>query len=221
MVCELPWIKEMDINPLILDENGALAADARVIVGMRHSSSDRYSHMAIYPYPTHLVSAWQLADGTNLTLRPIRSEDADMLQAFVRAMSEQSRYLRFMDTLRELNPTMLSRFTQIDYDREMALVATVQEGDNEVQIGVARYIINPDGESCEFGMAVADVWQGRGIGHKLMHALIEVAREKDLKLIQGETLSRNSGMLDLAESLGFSVSTDPDDASLRRLEKKL
>lgn len=221
MVCELPCIKEMDINPLIVDENGALAADARVIVELCPLSSDRYSHMAIYPYPTHLVSSWQLTDGTDITLRPIRSEDADMLQDFVRGMSEESRYFRFMDTLRELNPTMLSRFTQIDYDREMALVATVDEGGCEIQIGVARYIINPDGESCEFGMAVADAWQGRGIGHKLMSELIEVAHDKGLERMEGEVLSKNIGMLDLAESLGFKISPVAGDDGIKAVKKKL
>jgi acetyltransferase len=221
MVCELPWIREMDINPLIVDESGALAADARVIVELHPASSDRYSHMAIYPYPTHLVSGWQLADGTDITLRPIRSEDADMLQAFVRAMSDESRYFRFMDTLRELNPTMLSRFTQIDYDREMALVATVDEAGSEIQLGVARYIINPDGESCEFGMAVADAWQGRGIGHRLMTALMDVARDKGLEWMEGEVLSSNSGMLDLAESLGFRISPVAGDDGIKAVKKKL
>jgi acetyltransferase len=221
MVCELPWIKEMDINPLIVDENGALAADARVIVELRPQSSDRYSHMAIYPYPTNLVSSWQLADGTDITLRPIRSEDADMLQAFVRAMSDESRYFRFMDTLRELNPTMLSRFTQIDYDREMALVATVEEDGSEIQIGVARYIINPDSVSCEFGMAVADAWQGRGIGHRLMTSLIEIAHDKGLEWMGGEVLASNRGMLDLAESLGFSISSVPGDDGIKAVKLKL
>ncbi len=86
MACELPLLKEMDINPLILDENGALAADARVVVEYRQPSADRYAHMAIYPYPAQLVSQWQLADGTDITIRPIRPEDAELVQAFVREL---------------------------------------------------------------------------------------------------------------------------------------
>lgn len=221
MVCELPWIREMDINPLIVDENGALAADARVIVGLCPASADRYAHMAIYPYPTHLVAQWQLADGTGITIRPIRSEDAEILQGFMRAMSDESRYFRFMDMVRELNPTMLSRFTQIDYDREMALIATTEEEGREIQIGVARYIINPDGESCEFATAVADAWQGRGIGQKLMRSLIEVARAKGLRVMESEVLSRNAGMLELAEALGFEISQLEGDDGVRRVRKRL
>jgi hypothetical protein len=87
------------------------------------ANGDRYAHMAIYPYPVHLIQEWQMNDGKIVTIRPIRPEDADLEQEFVKAMSDESRYYRFMDTLRELTQTMLVRFTQIDYDREMALVA--------------------------------------------------------------------------------------------------
>ena len=127
MVCELPLLKEMDINPLIVDEHGALAADARVVVEYRQPSADRYAHMAIYPYPTHLVSQWQLADGTDITIRPIRPEDAELEQEFVRDLSEESKYFRFMNSMQELTETMLVRFTQIDYSREMALIAVTDE----------------------------------------------------------------------------------------------
>jgi acetyltransferase len=221
MVCELPWIKEMDINPLIIDENGALAADARVIIGPVPASADRYAHMAICPYPAHLVSHWQLDDGYDVTLRPMRPEDAELVQTFVRAMSEQSRYFRFMDALRELSPTMLSYLTQIDYDREMALVATVEEGGKELQIGVARYAINPDGKSCEFALAVADDWQGRGVGHKLMNRLMEVAREHGLEVIEGDVLAKNGSMIALAKSMDFAIEPIEDDPALRKMSRRL
>src|SRR5690606_10392527 len=109
---------EMDINPLILDENGVLAADARVVVEFHQPSTDRYAHMAIYPYPAHLVSYWQMADGMDVIIRPIRPEDAKIEQEFVRNLSEESRYFRFMNSVQELSESMLVRFTQIDYSRE-------------------------------------------------------------------------------------------------------
>jgi len=222
MVCELPWIREMDINPLILDENGVMVADARIIVGPVPEGSDRYAHMAICPYPTTLESKWQLDDGTDIEIRPIRAEDADMLQHFVvSAMSEESRYYRFMDTMRELNPTMLSRFTQIDYDREMALVATTQQDGAETMLGVARYMINPDGASCEFATAVADAWHGHGIGHHLMEALMQVARDKGLRVMEGDVLAKNRGMIELAQGLGFEVVPNPEDPALKRMVKTL
>lgn len=222
MVCELPWIKEMDINPLIIDESGALAADARVIIGTGPVSADRYAHMAICPYPAHLVSHWQLDDGYDVTLRPMRPEDAELVQSFVRDMSEQSRYFRFMDAMRELSPAMLSNLTQFDYDREMALVATVVEGGREIQIGVARYAINPDGRSCEFAVAVADDWHSHGIGHKLMSRLMEVARsEHALEIIEGDVLAKNSRMIALAKSMGFAIEPVADDPGLRKMSRRL
>jgi GNAT superfamily N-acetyltransferase len=174
MVCELPWLQELDLNPLIVDENGAIAADARIVIDYAPTNGDRYSHMAIHPYPSQLAQDWEQPDGRVITIRPIRPEDAEMEQDFVKSLSEESKYYRFMDTLRELTPAMLVRFTQIDYDREMALIATLPgKGDKVEQIGVARYVTNPDGETVEFALAVADDWQMHGVGRKLMTSLIE------------------------------------------------
>lgn len=221
MACELPWIKELDINPLILDESGAMAVDARIVVDHHRPHAEPYSHMAIYPYPSHLVSRWQLPDGTNLTLRPIRPEDALIEQAFVRGLSARSKYFRFMQALDELTPAMLARFTQIDYDREMAFIAVVEQGAEEQEIGVGRYIINPDGESCEFAIVIADQWQHRGIAHRLMDELLATARARGLVRMEGEVLSDNLEMLALAKSLGFSVSVDAEDPALRHVALNL
>ena len=221
MVCELPLLKEMDINPLILDENGALAADARVVVEYRQPSADRYAHMAIYPYPTQLVSQWQLADGTDITIRPIRPEDAELVQAFVRGLSEESKYFRFMSSLQELTETMLVRFTQIDYSREMALIAVTLVQDKEIELGVARFAINPDGDSCEFALVVADSIQGKGLGQKLMVSLMEAARSKGLSVIEGEVLTNNHNMLKLMTRLGFTIKTSEEDQSIMEVSKEL
>ncbi|WP_298393252.1 bifunctional acetate--CoA ligase family protein/GNAT family N-acetyltransferase [uncultured Azonexus sp.] len=224
MVCELPWIIEMDLNPLIVDEHGAIAADARIVIDhAANSSGDRYAHMAIYPYPVHLIQDWTMNDGKVVTIRPIRPEDADMEQEFVKNMSDESRYYRFMDTLRELTQTMLVRFTQIDYDREMALVATLPNAETgkEHQIGVARYVLNPDGESVEFALAVGDDWQKCGVGRKLMTALIDCARSKGYRAVVGDVLSTNSKMFRLMTSLGFTIHPHPDDTAVKRVVKPL
>jgi acetyltransferase len=223
MVCELPWIIEVDLNPLIVDENGAIAADARIVIDhTSNASGDRYAHMAIYPYPVHLIQEWQMNDGKVVTIRPIRPEDAELEQEFVKNMSDESRYYRFMDTLRELTQTMLVRFTQIDYDREMALVAIMpQEDGKEMQIGVARYVGNPDGESVEFALAVGDDWQKCGVGRKLMTALIECARMKGYRAVVGDVLSTNSKMFRLMTSLGFTIHPHPDDTAVKRVVKPL
>jgi len=226
MVCELPMLREMDINPLIVDEHGALAADARLVVEFRPPSADRYAHMAIYPYPTHMVSKWQLADGTNIVIRPIRPEDAELVQAFVRDLSEESRYFRFMNSVQELSLAMLVRFTQIDYSREAALIAVSREDDEdleskETELGVARYATNPDGESCEFAVVIADSMKGKGLGSKLMTALMDVARERGLKVMQGEVLSNNTHMLNLMKHLDFSIEPSPEDDSIKNVRKIL
>jgi len=221
MACELPLLKEMDINPLILDENGALAADARVVLEYRQPSADRYAHMAIYPYPAQLVRQWQLADGTDITIRPIRPEDAELVQAFVRGLSEESKYFRFMNSMQELTETMLVRFTQIDYSTEMALIAVTVEHGKETEIGVARFAINPDGDSCEFALVVADNLQGKGLGQKLMVSLMEAAREKGLSSIEGEVLSNNHNMIKLMTRLGFATKTSEEDQSIIKVSKNL
>jgi acetyltransferase len=221
MVCELPALQELDINPLIVDENGAIAADARIVIDHVPPSSDRYSHMAIHPYPVHLVQDWQLADGTPVIIRPIRPEDAEMEKDFVRRMSEESKYFRFMDTLRELTPAMLMRFTQIDYDREMALIATIQKDGEELQIGVSRYVTNPDAETVEFALAVGDDWQKHGIGRKLMTALIECAQAKGYRAVVGDVLAANTKMFKLMTSLGFTIHPHPDDTAVKRVVKPL
>lgn len=215
MVCELSLLKEMDINPLILDEQGALAADARVIVEYRPPDIDRYAHMAICPYPAQLVRHWQLADGTDITIRPIRPEDAELDQRFVRELSEESKYFRFMNTMHELSESMLVSLTQIDYSREMALIAVIQEQDREIALGVARYAVNPDGASCKFALVVADNVTGKGLGQKLMISLMEAARERGLKTIEGEVLKNNHNMLKLMNRLGFSTESGEDQGIVK------
>jgi acetyltransferase len=214
MVCELPEIMSLDINPLIADEHGVVALDARIQVARQAPSLDRYDHMAIHPYPNHLVTRWQLADGINIKVRPIRPEDASIEQSFVRELSPQSKYFRFMQGLNELTQQMLVRFTQLDYNRELALIAVVEGPDGEKELGVARYVMKPDGESCEFALVVADNWQHRGIGSRLMSELIEAARQHGIKIMEGEILASNRNMLALASSLGFSLHVSDDDMAI-------
>jgi acetyltransferase len=126
-----------------------------------------------------------------------------------------------MNTMQELSQTMLARFTQIDYDREMALIAVTEERGKEVEIGVCRYAINPDGESCEFALVVSDQWQHKAIGHKLMGSLIEAARDKGLKTMEGEVLASNHNMLKLVTTLGFTVTTSKEDTAIKRVFRAL
>ncbi len=214
MVCELPWIRELDINPLIVDEHGAVAVDARISVDNIAPTADRYDHMAIHPYPSHLTTKISTPEG-EITIRPIKPEDAELEVEFVRKLSPETKYLRFMNTMRELPPAMVARLTQIDYDREMAFVATIEENDEEVEIGVCRYAVNPDGESCEFAIVVAEDWQHRGLARRLMGVLIETARNRGLHAMTGIFLSNNERMLKFVQSLGFVLSNDPEDNTVK------
>ncbi len=222
IACKLPEIQELDINPLLVDDGGAVAVDARITVASLSNTIGRYGHMAIHPYPTELVSIWQLPDGTDVAVRPIRPEDAGIEQSFVEQLSDESRYFRFMHRLEKLTPLMLARFTQIDYDREMALVAVINDGrDDAVMLGVARYVTNPDMQSCEFALTVSDRRQRQGIGQQLMRRLMSVARDRGIDIMEGEVLSSNRKMLGLTERLGFRVARDAEDMSVVHVRRHL
>jgi len=224
MVCELPQLREMDINPIIVDESGALAVDARIVVDNAAPSVRHYNHLAILPYPSQHEQLCPMAGGGEYIVRPVHPDDAVMLQAFVRGLSPESRYFRFVSSMQELPATMLSRFTLIDYDREMALVAlhTETSTDTEGQtheatriVGVSRYITNPDRSTCEFSLVVADDFKGRGLGSRLMLSIMDFAREKGLTEIEGLVLANNPNMLKLMRGLGFKIKSFPEDPDFK------
>lgn len=219
MVCELPQLREMDINPIIVDANGAVAVDARIIVDKTTTMTRPYQHLSILPYPAKYSQTLPLADNQMYTIRAVRPDDAQMLQDLVRNLSPESRYNRFASAMTELPDNMLSRFTLIDYEREMALVAQLDDLNYEVTdqpgriIGVSRYVTNPDSDTCEFSLMVADDFSGKGIGSRLMAGIMDVARDKGLKQIIGLVLAKNGGMLKLMSGMGFTIAPfdeDPD-----------
>jgi len=168
--------------------------------------------------PAETAGEWRAADGARLWIRSIRPDDAALEQAFVRGLSAQSRHLRFMDAIRELSPLQLTRFTRIDLEREVAMVALQRREDGvEEQVAVARFVTLPDGEHCEFALAVADAWQRRGLGRHLMTQLVDLAVQRGLRTMTGEVLAGNDGMLALARSLGFAIEAVPGDPGARRV----
>lgn len=208
MVCALPYIKEVDINPIIANDKTAIAVDVRIVV-QEISSPLLYYHMAIHPYPDYLISFFEVEDN-KITIRPIRPEDAELEQVFIHDLSDQSKYFRFMENIKEMPKSMLTRFTQIDYDKEMALIASHIENGNEKIIGVSRYSINPDGESAEFAIVVADAWHNKGIGSRLLSSLISIVKDRSIKIIEGTVLTRNTEMLALAKRNGFTIFSSED-----------
>lgn len=221
LVCELPEVVELDLNPLFAGPDGVISVDARIAIRRPPSKDGPYDHMAIHPYPRHLVRESHLSDGRTLVIRPIRPEDAKAEQVFVRDLSPQAKRFRFMGTINELSPEMLAQFTQIDYRTEMALVAVIGDGADRQQVGVARYIINPDRRSCEFAIVVSDKVQHQGIGTRLMKALMDAARDHGLAVIEGTVLKENTAMLHLMEDLGFAVERVPDEAEIVVVQREL
>ncbi|MBN7795235.1 bifunctional acetyl coenzyme A synthetase (ADP forming), alpha domain/GNAT family N-acetyltransferase [Parahaliea mediterranea] len=222
MACELPEIEQLIINPVLADEHGVLAVDAWVAVSAPARTGARYAHMAIHPYPPGLEYSLNTRDGRPLSVRPIRPEDAAIEQRFVDGLSPQSKYFRFMYGMGHITPAMLARFTQIDYDREMALVAVDGDGTAEASLkAVARYVANPGGDSCEFALAVADEMQRQGIGSQLMQRLMALAREHGFREIEGEVLAENAKMLQLCRRLGFSIHRSAQDAEVMAVRRAL
>ncbi len=172
--------------------------------------------IAALPPPGPLQRRHRLGE-TDITLRPIRREDAPMEAEFVRRLSDRSRYQRFMGTLRELPPDKLRDLTDVDGVHHVALVATTRHDGREVELGVARYVVDDRGTGCEFAVAVDDAWQHSGLAGLLMDMLIDTARSRGLQHMEGRVLATNREMLRFARQLGFEVQADPGDATTRRV----
>ena len=222
LVSELPELLELDINPLIVDEKGAIAVDARIKAQIS-APIKAYKHMAIHPYPHELIQHHLLSNGMDIIIRPIRPEDAELEQDFHSRLSANTKYFRFMQALQELTPEMIVRFTQIDYDREMAFIAITNNTDlsHTKELAVGRYVMSPDGKSVEFALVVVDDAQCMGIGTKILIELMRSAKDKGMEFFTGEVLTANKPMLGLVSKLGFSLDTLVDNAEVMKVTKKL
>jgi acetyltransferase len=172
-------------------------------------------------YLAKLTSSYSPIYGHAISIRPMRPEDIDIESDFVHGWSVQTRYNRLFSAGSHPTPERLKKITQIDYTRDMALIATFMLDDREVQIGVARYVLRADDKTCEFALAVADAWQHRGIGRALMLNLIDSAAAAGIETIVGDVLSSNGPMLHFMRALGFSVESSPESPEIRRVSKRL
>ena len=167
--------------------------------------------------PDELTEAFEPILGQAVTLRALRRDDQDIENAFVSGLSAETRHNRLLGGARRITREYIEQLTSVDFSRDMALAATVMLEGRETLIGVARYVRAADAASCEFALVVADAWQGRGIGRKLMEKLVEIARTRGLEEMFGDVLATNRPMLRLARALGFELSPNPEDATVTRL----
>ena len=214
MIVDFPEIKELDINPLVVSGDKVIALDARIIIDENAVKQEQgeFSHLIISPYPTRYIQPWLCRDGRSVLLRPIRPEDEPLEHELIAGLSPESSRFRFFYIIKDISHEMLSRFCNIDYSREIAIIAESNSSGKRRNVGVGRLVIQPGTQIGEFATLVADDFQGVGLGHKLTDILIGIAQEKGLKNLYGVILKDNAKMVGLARSLGFTIeSVDVDE----------
>jgi acetyltransferase len=212
MVVEFPEIKEIDINPLLVDDKQAIALDARVVIDLEKIGKkiEPSKDLIISPYPKRYEMVWRMRDGRDVLFRPIKPEDEPMWLEMFQNFSEESIRYRFFEIIKDTPHEVRIRYTNIDYDRELGLVAVLQEGDRQRILGVVRLIEDPDGKRGEIAFIIADPWQGLGLGSKMMDYMIEISIERGLEELYGEMLPDNYPAQRLVEKMGFTLKRTRD-----------
>ena len=213
LVTDFPEIVELDINPLSVISGRFVGVDARMV--LQPSTVPAPRHLIIAPYPNQYESDWMLRDGTPVLLRPMKPEDEPLVSDFLGKCSEETIYFRYFRLIKKWTHEMLIRFTQNDYDREMGLMAIGQPPGPEIMLGVSRLVMEANRETAEFAVIIADPWQGKGLGPKLLEEVIAIARERGVKLLWGEVLATNQPMLDMVKRLGFSLTRQIESQTFR------
>ena len=215
LVSDIPEVIELDINPLLADSSGAIVLDARMRVALADRSGSSLDRLAIRPYPRELEETIEF-EGRPLLLRPVMPEDGPAHLAFFDKLTPDDVRYRMFVRVRELTPSQLARFTQIDYDREMAFIATRPGADGQPEtLGVGRVVADPDNVSAEFAVTVRSDLKGHGLGKVLMHKLIAYCRSRGTREIVGEALPQNTRVIRLVKGLGFEVTPAPEEGTMR------
>ncbi|RIA56371.1 bifunctional acetate--CoA ligase family protein/GNAT family N-acetyltransferase [Dichotomicrobium thermohalophilum] len=217
LIAQHPEIRELDINPLRADENGAVALDARVVLADQNKSPR--TPMAIRPYPHEWEKTITLEGFGEVFIRPIRPDDEKLYEEMIQRMDQNDLRLRFFSPQRHLSRKFLARLTQIDYGREIAFVALTPSEDE--MLGVARFFADPDYRKAEYAVMTRSDLKGRGLGWQLMRHLIDYAKAEGLERLYGSVLSENVTMLRMCQQLGFNTRHDPEDPSIFQVELPL
>ena len=182
--------------------------------------SDSRSHW-LQGYPAHLSRTWTLPSGQSLRVRPIRHDDGELEEAFVRGLSLESRYQRMLSGGTKVTPEWIDSMTHIDYQRHMAFAVSTALDGVEQFVGVGRYVVDPPTNIADIALVLADAWQGQGLGRRLLATLLEHARTAGVREAVGVVLATNKAMLRLARSMGFSVTAELGDATVMRIRRDL
>jgi len=220
VVMDFPELGEIYIDPLILDDNCVYAANACITIDryrVMREASDHHEHLVIAPYPRKYITIRTLKNGLQVKLRPIKPEDENRFNELFRSLSEESVRLRFFETIKELSHDTLTRYCNLDYDREIAIVAELQ--DDKKIIGVVRILPDPARKTGEFAIMVGDEWQGLGLGSKLMDTISDVAKDLKLQRIHSYVSRANIKMIRLCTRKGLE--TEPMDEYIINMSKKL
>jgi acetyltransferase len=216
LAADFPEIHEVDLNPVLADETGAIAVDARIAVApvepRRAGPLSGNPRFAIRPYPKTWERHLALPDGSRIFVRPIRPEDEALYPAFMTAVTEDDVRLRFFAPIKEFSHGFIARFTQIDYARAMAFIA-IEEATGQM-LGVVRVHADSEYRTAEYAILVRSDLKGHGLGWLLMELMIEYARAEALQSIRGQVLQENRTMLQMCRQLGFHITPDPDEASI-------
>ncbi len=223
LVIDFAEIKEVDVNPLLADADGVIALDARIRVLPVEGRArvEPAARLAIRPYPKHLETTIVLPDGEDVFLRPIRPEDAPLLQEGFKKLDPEDVRMRFFAYMSNLSTRLAARLTQIDYAREMAFVAFDSKSEAADGWGVVRLIADPDNAKAEFAVIVRSDLKGRGLGRALMERILDYARSRGIGEVWGDVLHENRGMLNLARDLGFALHDLDEDRGVVRVTKRI
>jgi acetyltransferase len=215
LVADVPEVRELDLNPLLADQNGLIAVDARASVAPIETASRGprdHPRFAIRPYPKEWERHITLKDGTPVFVRPLRPDDEHLYGPFFEHVTDRDLRLRFFAPVKNFGHAFVARFTQIDYARAMAFVAVEEASGN--MLGVVRLHANANYDIAEYAILVRSDLKGRGLGWLLMQMMIDYARSERLKTMEGQVLAENTTMLAMCKELGFVITPDPQDSHL-------